>query len=165
MSALDAVQLDSVLRGLMVTAEPPSTSTREVWPLLFGAWLVALVSSLAALFIGEVMGQVPCVLCWYQRAFMFPLAFILLVASLQTDAAVWRYAMPLAGAGWLIAAFHTLEYVGVIPKALEPCSLTGPSCSGADMTILGGIPIAFLSLGAFAAIFVLLTLVRRRLPV
>jgi len=164
MSALDAVQLDSMLRGLIVTTELQNTGAREVWPLLFAAWLVALVSSLAALFIGEVIGQVPCVLCWYQRAFMFPLAFILLVASLQTDAAVWRYAMPLASAGWLFAAFHTLEYVGVIPKALEPCSLAGPSCSGAAMTILGGVPIPLLSFGAFTAIIALLTLVRRRLP-
>ena len=28
------------------------------------AWIVALVASLAVLFIGEVMGQTPCVLCW-----------------------------------------------------------------------------------------------------
>ncbi|MGV8637645.1 disulfide bond formation protein B, partial [Pseudomonas aeruginosa] len=47
------------------------------WNLLLLAWLVALVSTLSALFIGEVMGQAPCVLCWFQRAFMFPLAVVL----------------------------------------------------------------------------------------
>ena len=41
------------------------------------AWAVALASTLAVLFIGEVPGQMPCLLCWYQRAFMFPLAIIL----------------------------------------------------------------------------------------
>ena len=41
------------------------------------AWIIALVASLAVLFIGEVLGQTPCVLCWFQRAFMFPLAIIL----------------------------------------------------------------------------------------
>ena len=44
---------------------------------LYLAWLVALASTLGALFIGEVLGQTPCVLCWFQRAFMFPLAIVL----------------------------------------------------------------------------------------
>ena len=48
-----------------------------LWGFVFAAWLVAAVSSLGALFLGEVMGFAPCVLCWYQRIFMFPLAIIL----------------------------------------------------------------------------------------
>ncbi len=131
------------------------------WGLLFISWLTALVASLAALFIGEVMGRAPCVLCWYQRAFMFPLAIILAVASFRADASVWRYALPLAAGGWLIAAFHTLQYAGVIPPALEPCG-AGPSCTSVDMTILGGVPLPVLSLLAFTIIAALLTLVSRR---
>ena len=65
------------------------------WNLLLLTWLVALVSTLSALFIGEVMGQAPCVLCWFQRAFMFPLAVILAIASYRSDFTVWRYALPL----------------------------------------------------------------------
>jgi disulfide bond formation protein DsbB len=131
------------------------------WSLLFITWITALVASLAALFIGEVMARAPCVLCWYQRAFMFPLAIILAVASFRTDASVWRYALPLAAVGWLVAAFHTLQYAGVIPAALEPCG-AGPSCTSVDMTIFGGVPLPALSLLAFTIIAVLLTLVSRR---
>lgn len=60
------------------------------------AWIVALVASLAVLFIGEVMGQTPCVLCWFQRAFMFPLAIILAsafggeTAASGAMASLWR---------------------------------------------------------------------------
>lgn len=136
--------------------------TSGAWPLLFVAWGVALVSTLGALFIGEVMGQAPCVLCWFQRAFMFPLAVILAVACYRSDAGIWRYALPVAALGGLIAAFHTLQYLGLIPQAIEPCE-TGPSCTSADMTILGGVPIPILSLGAFTAIAVLLLLLRQRL--
>ena len=42
------------------------------------AWVIALAASLAVLFIGEVLGQTPCLLCWFQRAFMFPLAIVVL---------------------------------------------------------------------------------------
>ncbi len=142
----------------------PSTADSQassVWPLLFAAWLVALFSTLGALFIGEVMGQTPCVLCWFQRAFMFPLALVLAVACYRLDAGAWRYALPLAATGWLLAAYHLLLYLGVIPEAIEPCG-AGPSCASADMTVLGGLLIPLLSLGAFSAIAVLLFLIRSK---
>jgi disulfide bond formation protein DsbB len=134
---------------------------RAWWPILFAAWLVALVSTLAALFIGEVMGQTPCLLCWYQRIAMFPLAVILGVACLVEDQRAWRYAAPLSAAGFVIAAWHNLLYYEILPQAIEPCG-AGPSCSSADMTILGGVPIPALSLIAFAAILTLLRLATRK---
>ena len=130
------------------------------WDLLLAAWIVALLSTLGALFIGEVMGRVPCNLCWFQRAFMFPLAVILAVACYTSDTGVWRYALPVAALGWLIALYHIMLYTGVIPAGLEPCG-SGPSCSGADMLVFGGVPIPLLSLGAFTAITGLLVLIRR----
>lgn len=69
------------------------------WALLLCAWLLALVSTIAVLFVGEVMGQLPCVLCWFQRAFMFPLVLVLGVACCLSDTGVWRYALPLAVMG------------------------------------------------------------------
>ncbi|MGN7743762.1 disulfide bond formation protein B [Pseudomonas sp. 22526] len=131
------------------------------WTLLLGAWLLALVSTLAVLFIGEVMGREPCVLCWYQRAFMFPLVIVLGVACATSDTGVWRYALPLAAVGWLTALYHNLLYFEVIPEAIKPCG-AGPSCSGADMSILGGIALPSLSLGVFTLLVVLLVLIRRK---
>ncbi|MGI0644537.1 MULTISPECIES: disulfide bond formation protein B [Pseudomonadaceae] len=137
----------------------PSTGS---WNLLLIAWLVALVSTLSALFIGEVMGQAPCVLCWFQRAFMFPLAVILAIACYHSDFAIWRYALPLAAIGAALALAHTLLYAGLIPQPIQPCTATGPSCSGSDMTIFGGMPLPVLALLAFALIAVLLIIIRRR---
>lgn len=138
---------------------PPANE--QVWRLLFAAWLIALGSTLSVLFIGEVMGQTPCVLCWHQRAFMFPLAVILGIACFGTDGAVWRYALPLAAIGAILAGWHTLLFTGLVPAALEPCG-AGPSCSSENMTILGGVPIPLLSVAAFGALIVLLLLVRKR---
>ena len=138
------------------------TSDRHLWWFLLGAWLVAAVASLGALFIGEVMGQTPCSLCWHQRAFMFPLAVMLLVASFVTDGSgVWRYALPVACVGWAIALYHNLLYFDLIESAIVPCG-QGPSCSGATMLLLGSVPIPLLSFGAFSAIMLLLMLVQKR---
>lgn len=132
--------------------------------LLVSAWIVALAATLAALFIGEVMGQTPCVLCWYQRIFMFPLAIVLGIASYRGDFAVVRYAQPLAAFGALIAGYHVLVYFGAVAESLTPCSASGPSCSSSDMTIAGGIPIPLLSLAAFMLISASLALIARRQP-
>lgn len=134
---------------------------RRAWAFLAAAWLIALSATLGALFIGEVMGQAPCNLCWFQRAFMFPLAVILMVSCAVGDLRVGRYALPLAVIGGLVAFYHLLLYGGLIPEQIKPCG-AGPSCSSADTTIFEWMPIPALSLAAFAAIIVLLVLARRR---
>lgn len=136
-------------------------AAEQIWQLLFLSWLIATFSTLAVLFIGEVMGQAPCILCWFQRAFMFPLAVILGIACYLSDPGIWRYGLPLAGIGGTIAAYHTLLVAGIIPAPLEPCG-AGVSCTSEDMMIFSVVPIPLLAVGAFGAISVLLLLVRKR---
>ncbi len=145
-------------------ASATENHNKGVWLLLFLAWVLSVVSTLGALYIGEVMGQSPCTLCWYQRILMFPLAFILAVASYRADDGVWRYGLPLSGLGWVIAAYHSSLYFGIIPRPIEPCG-AGPSCTSADMTIFGAVPIPLLSLIAFSGIIILLLFVWKRSPV
>jgi disulfide bond formation protein DsbB len=128
------------------------------WTLRFGAWLVALVATAGALFMGEVMGMTPCVLCWYQRIAMFPLVVVLGLSLLEADDRSVRYAMPLAAAGWVIALYHCLVFWGVVTEALVPCG-KGGSCADADVQVVAGIvPIPLLSLIAFTVIGVLMLL-------
>lgn len=131
-------------------------TSQEGWALLFGAWVIALVASLGAIFIGEVLGQEPCNLCWYQRIAMFPLALTLGLACLYNDFSIRRYALPLAIAGGAVALWHTLLYVGLISEAIVPCSVNGPSCTDANMTILGVIPLPMISLASFIVIALML---------
>ncbi|MCQ0989914.1 disulfide bond formation protein B [Jiella marina] len=68
---------------------------------LTAAWVVTVVASLSVLFIGEVLGRMPCLLCWYQRAFMFPLPIVLGLGLWWQDARVGRYGVALSlGGGW-----------------------------------------------------------------
>lgn len=132
------------------------------WNLLFAAWLVALVATLGALFIGEVLGQAPCELCWYQRIAMFPLAWLLGVACFSTAPISPWYTLPLALLGLGIAAFHSLIYFGVISEAIHQCG-GGVSCTDqAGMTLIGAVPIPLLSLAAFALITLFLFAATRK---
>jgi len=127
------------------------------WALVFACWLVATASSLGALFLSEVMGISPCVLCWYQRICMFPLVFILAAGLLPYDRRIVRYALPLALAGWLIALFHLLLAAGVIPESVRPCT-QGVPCTEEQIVWFGFVTIPLLSLLAFSTVSALLIL-------
>jgi disulfide bond formation protein DsbB len=127
----------------------------RAWSVLLAAWGVALVSTLGALFIGEVMGMTPCLLCWYQRIFMFPLALILGMAAFAEDRRGAVYALPLALGGAAVAGYHAALIAGWVPSWWVPCG-TGPSCSEQNLEILNGIQIPWLSFAAFVTIAMLL---------
>lgn len=129
------------------------------WPLVFGAWLVATAATLGAIFLGEVMGYAPCALCWYQRIAMFPLVPVLLAGLFPYDARVVRYALPLALAGWLLAAFHLALVAGWIPERIQPCR-QGVPCSEVEVVWLGFVTIPLLSGVAFTIIAGLLLAAR-----
>lgn len=131
----------------------PTHSANEAasigWTLVFIAWLIATISTLGALFLGEIMGYTPCVLCWYQRIAMFPLVFVLAAGLFPFDPRVIRYALPLALAGLALAVFHLALIAGWIPESIKPCQ-QGVPCSDVQVTWFGFVTIPLLSVLSFA---------------
>ena len=145
--------------------EPQHTELRASfdinWMLIFTCWLIAAAATLGSLFFSEVMGLKPCVLCWYQRIFMYPLAVIFLVGLFPLDRAVFRYALPTAIIGWCFAVYHYLVYSGYIPENLQPCS-EDASCAEINLELFGLLTIPMMSILSYTAIIVLLVMFRRR---
>lgn len=137
--------------------------TDSRWSLVFLAWLTATLATLGALFISEVMALAPCVLCWYQRIFMFPLLVILARGLFPFDPKVVRYALPLATLGMLVAGFHLLLVAGYIPETLTPCR-QGIPCSTVQIEWFGFVTIPLLSFLAFLVINALLLASTLRSP-
>ena len=133
------------------------------WNILFLCWLVAGVSTMGSLFFSYIMEFAPCVLCWYQRIFLFPLVLILAVGLFPLDKKVVKYALPLAAIGWLTAAYHKLLYAGIIPESIQPCS-QGVSCTEEYINLFGFLSIPMLSLLSFTTIIALLVIFYRRTP-
>jgi disulfide bond formation protein DsbB len=138
-----------------VTETTTDGPAHPAWLFVFAAWLMAAVSTLGALFVGEVMKVPTCSLCWYQRIFMFPLAFILPVGLFPYDYRIVRYALPLAVTGWLIATWHVLLVAGIVPEDVTPCS-QGVPCSETYFRLLGVVTIPQLAWLAFFFIIALL---------
>ena len=141
----------------MNTTEPnlQDHSAGSAWTLVFLAWLIAGASTLGALFLSQVMDIAPCVLCWYQRIFMFPLVFVLAAGLFPFDARLVRYALPLAVVGWMIALFHVLLVAGIVPENIRPCA-QGIPCKDQVIEWFGFLTIPLLSLIAFSLIGLLL---------
>ncbi|MFZ2124827.1 MAG: disulfide bond formation protein B [Rhodoferax sp.] len=125
------------------------------WTLVFSAWLVAAMATLGALFMSEIMGFAPCVLCWWQRIFMFPLVLVLALGLFPFDPKVLRYALPLATMGLLVAGFHVLLTMGIVPETLAPCR-DGVPCKTLQIEWFGFVTIPLLSFFAFLVLNLLL---------
>lgn len=141
----------------------------QAWAIVFVCWLISMAALSGSLFMSEVMGLKPCVLCWWQRIFIYPLAVLFMVglfpqnkkADEKIDRAVIRYTLPLAVIGLGFAIYHYLVYSGVIPESLQPCS-EELSCAKADLELMGFITIPLLSIFAYSAIISLLLILRKR---
>ena len=145
--------------------EMPVTSSSKQkqaeWKLIFVCWIIATIATLGSLFFSEVMGLKPCVLCWYQRIFMYPLVVILFVGMFPLDKRVVNYSLPIAVIGWLFAIYHYLLYSGYIPENLQPCD-EGASCADIDLELFGFVTIPMLSILSYTAIIALLVVFRNR---
>ncbi len=113
------------------------------------------------MFFSEVMELPPCVLCWYQRIFMFPLVLLLPVGLFPFDRKIVRYALPLLLVGWLISSFHLLLVSGHIPESIQPCT-QGVPCKEVQIEWLGFVTIPVLSFVAFSVMIALMIAARLR---
>jgi disulfide bond formation protein DsbB len=120
------------------------------------SFLISLFSSIFPLVYSEIIHFLPCVLCWWQRIFMFPTFFLFATALWDMDRKVVRYAAPLLSAGFLISAYQNFYYYFGENSNL-PCDASGVSCYKHIVSEFGGyISIPMMALTAFFALLTLL---------
>lgn len=119
------------------------------------AWTQAFVGMVGSLYFSEIVKLPPCTLCWYQRAAMYPLVFIITVGIVRRDLNYVWYALPIAVVGLAIALFHNLLYYGFISEASFTCQ-SGVSCTTPQLELFGFVTIPLLSFVAFSIIVGLL---------
>jgi len=129
-------------------------TTKLFW--LQVAFIISLAATLWSIALSEVFGLVPCLLCWWQRIFMYPLPFILGAALTEKKYSILRYTLPMASIGAVIAAYHYV--IQLVAFEMDSC---GPvSCTNVTVQYFGFITIPFGSFLAFTGIIVSLLLLR-----
>ncbi|KZM56182.1 disulfide formation protein [Geobacillus stearothermophilus] len=129
--------------------------------LLLAAWATALIATLGSLYFSEVLGFIPCDLCWFQRIFMYPQVIILGIAIARKDFAAARYSLALSLVGGMISLYHyALQKIPFFQDYAISCGRV--PCTGQYINWLGFITIPFLALTAFTMIIFLSLAVMRR---
>jgi len=128
--------------------------------ILYLAWTIALLATLGSLYFSNVLHFTPCVLCWYQRIFMYPLVLIIGIEILRKDKLVHLYVLPLSVIGFLIGLYQNLLVWEIIPEKAAPCTI-GVPCTTKFIDYFGFITIPFLSMVAFLLIIIAMVIYRR----
>jgi disulfide bond formation protein DsbB len=113
---------------------------------LSAAW----IATGGSLFFSEVLGWRPCLLCWYQRILMYPLAILLAIGIIRRDRGLHLYVLPFSIVGIGTALYH---YLLIKTDWLPPpaCAVDIP-CTVDYLNWFGFINIPFLALTAFVII-------------
>ncbi len=124
------------------------------------AFIAALMATLGSLYLSEIVGFVPCELCWFQRIAMYPLVIVLGVGALRNDLEVWRTALPISAIGALISAYHVVVQRAPSLEVTE-CSGAVP-CSAIYVTVWGFVSIPVMAGGVFVLVSAIMIALARR---
>lgn len=136
---------------------------KHVLSLLFTASLIAVIGSLSY---SEIVGFLPCDLCWIQRIFMYPQAILAFIAMRRKDRGIIPYLLSLSIFGIIVATYHSLVHWRFISGSILKCT-AGDAAPCAKVYVLsyGYITIPFMAFTVFAyliTISVIYYLARRR---
>ncbi len=127
---------------------------------IYLAWVQSILATSGSLYYSEIKHYTPCILCWYQRIFMYPLVLLLAIGILRKDKKIYSYILPMSVIGWFLALYHALLQNGVLPESIAPCIL-GASCTTKHVGYFGFITIPVMSLTAFSVIIISMYLYKR----
>lgn len=121
------------------------------------ACVLATLATASSLYLSEIVGLVPCSLCWYQRFAMYPLVPILAAGAVMGDARVWRVGLPFSLVGLGIAIYHvSIQWQPALD--VGACN-SGAPCTGRYVAVFGFISIPTMAGTIFLAITGLMLLV------
>ncbi|MCS7061393.1 MAG: disulfide oxidoreductase [Anaerolineae bacterium] len=153
--------MDTINRGLSEPADDNVEAAAESRLLhvigqtsRYIALLAAWVATSGSLYMSEALGWIPCLLCWYQRILMYPLALIAALGIVTNDRRMYRYVLVLAVPGMGMSLYHYLYQKSDFVRGLFPSScVVGVPCSADYLNWFGGVvTIPFLALIAFTVI-------------
>ena len=129
----------------------------------YGLWIAFLITALATgwtLYASEVLGQLPCSLCWVQRALLWPQIVIFLIAAIAKDARAALYSIVLSILGAVVALYHHWLQMG--GSAYFPCPVDGNAidCATPTFVMWGFVTFPFLSFVLFVFLILFMTYLR-----
>lgn len=119
------------------------------------AFIVSLSAMLGSLYYSDYLGYNPCRLCWWQRIFIYPQAFLFGIALFIKDRKIAIYSILLSIIGAIIAGFH--YWIQISNSESFSCDVIGYSTSCTEKFFLefGYITLPIMSLTVFFLLIIL----------
>lgn len=124
------------------------------------AAILAVFGSVMSLYYSEIVGYEPCVLCWFGRTMMYPLAVVLVVALVRRERAVWPYAFTLSIIGLLITGYHHLYQIGAVAGSLCSALGDGGECAKRYVYEFDMVTLPLMGVAMFASVALLVWIAR-----
>ncbi len=152
--------LQAGIVGLIVLFATKHHLLETVKPYMEGlAFLAIFGAMIGSLVYSNVVGYVPCELCWYQRIFLYPIAFVLGVTLFKKTRDAFEHVIALAIPGAAIASYH--YYGQMFNTSLLECGATGVSCAQRFFVEFGYITMPLMSLTVFVFVIVCLVIQKK----
>ncbi len=108
-------------------------------------FLLGFASITGSLIYSEIYNLPPCLLCWWQRIFIYPQVLFFALAWYRTEKGcnesnIFFYTLPLAIIGTITSLYHVILQRGVI-SSTGACVLSEVSCTTIDVQVFGFITI------------------------
>ena len=124
------------------------------------AWAIAATAMVGSLYFSEVLGYIPCNLCWYARILMYPLVILLGIATVRKDYAIVKYVLPLTVIGICSTTYqYLMQKTDWVTSSSKVCGII--PCDVEYINWLGFITIPFLALTAFVLITIIMIGIQR----
>ena len=123
--------------------------------------VIFIGAALGSFYYSDVLGYTPCLLCWYQRIFIFGIALLSLTTTISKNKLLQNQTILFASIGAAIAAFHNI--LNWFPTGITVCGTSGVSCTILYVNTFGFLTIPLMSLITLLA-GLLLTLLVKRYP-
>ncbi len=140
-----------------------TTLVKNALPIGFFLGFFALAGSLIY---SEIYGLTPCLFCWWQRIFIYPLAILFGIAwyrssKFSEEINIFHYTTPIAFVGTLVSTYHIMLQRGIVGPS-GSCILNGTPCNIISTQVFGFITIPVMTFSIGLAITVLGILVLQK---
>lgn len=125
---------------------------------LYSAWLLSSILTLGSLYLSQILHYEPCVLCWYQRIFLFPLPIILGVALYKGFFQILPFVIAFPCLGVCFSSYQILLPLFPSLQKISTCSMQELSCFESNLYFLGIFSPAMINCLASALLVVCLIL-------
>ena len=127
-------------------------------------FLISLFATLGSLIYSNVIGFTPCVLCIWQRIFLFPQVIILAISLKKKYFQIVDYLIPLTIIGGIVALYHVYISLGFNQLGI-PCGANPgeTSCLIEYVKEFGYITIPVMSLTAYIYLLVMQIFIKKHL--